>query len=356
MNILEQIYEINFNKINFLERKISIVDPNTILVGSPKSGKTYLIYDYLSQFENKQYLYIDFDDYKNDFIEIEKNLELFIKKNNISILVLENYKFNLTLPKVTSIIITTHEKNLLTGFNTIFVKPLDFEEFLLFDIKHQNTLSSFNNFLKFGNSPDILEHNEQKKSQRNLEICKLYCEDKTQLEILLIIIKFASEKKSLFQLFTTLKKEIKISKDKFYKTCEAFEQNKIIYFCSKFEQPKAVKKIFVFNHALLDIISYKKSFNNLFKNMVFLELEKRYATPFYLDNIDFYIPQKNHIILAIPFFNDLISSSIISKVIPLVEEYNIQYISIVTVNSEKSIFIGEIEAQISPFYHWVLTL
>ncbi len=356
MNILEQIYEINFNKINFLERKISIVNQKTILVGSPKSGKTYLIYDYLSQFENEQYLYVDFDDYKNDFNEIATNLDLFIRKNNIIVLVLENYKFNLDLPKVTHTIITTKEKTTLDGFYKIFVKPLDFEEFLLFDTKHQNTLNSFNSFLKFGNNPEVLEYSEQKKSQRNFEICKLYCEDATQLEILLIIVKFASEKKSLFQLFTSLKKEIKISKDKFYKTCEQLEQNKLIYFCSKYKQAKAVKKIFVFNHALMDIVSYKKNFNNLFKNMVFLEIEKRYTNIFYLDNIDFYMPQANHIILAIPFFNDLISASIISKIIPIIEEYNIKHISIVTVSSEKTIFIGEIEAQILPFYNWVLTL
>lgn len=356
MNILEQIYEINFNKINFLERKISILNPNTILMGSPKSGKSYLIYDYLSRFEDEQYLYIDFDDYKNDFQAIEENLELFIKKHNITVLVLENYKFNLSLPKVTSTIITTAKKNIVASFDKIFVKPLDFEEFLLFDTKHQNTLNSFNSFLKFGNSPEVLEYSDQKKPQRNFEICKLYCEDKTQLEILLVIIKFAAEKRSLFQLFTTLKKEIKISKDKFYKTCEEFEQNRLLYFCSKYEQPKAVKKIFVFNHALLDIVSYKKNFNNLFKNMVFLELEKRYMELFYLDNIDFYIPNENHIVLAIPFFNDLISSTIVSKVIPKIEQYDINYISIVTVSSEKTIFIGEIEAQVLPFYNWVLTL
>jgi hypothetical protein len=356
MNILEQVYEINFNKTNFFERKISIINPNTILVGAPKSGKTYLIYDYLSRFEENQYLYIDIDDCKNDFELIKENLETFIRKNNILVLVLENYKFDLDLPKVTSTIITTKKNNIITGFEKISVKPLDFEEFLLFDIKHQNTLNSFNSFLKFGNTPEILEYGELKKAQRNFEICKLYCEDKTQLEILLIIIKFSSEKKSLFQLFTILKKEIKISKDKFYKTCEEFEQNRLIYFCPKFEQPKAVKKIFVFNHALIDIVSYKKNFNNLFKNMVFLELEKRYTNIFYLDNVDFYMPQENHIILAIPFFNDLISSTIVSKVIPMVEEYNINHIFIVTISSEKTIFIGEIEAKILPFYNWVLTL
>lgn len=356
MNILEQIYEINFSKINFLERKISITTPNTILVGAPKSGKTYLIYDYLSQFEPSEYLYIDFDDYKNDFQEISNNLEDFVRNNKINVLVLENYNFNLSLPKVTSTIISTKEVIKLDGFQTVVVKPLDFEEFLLFDTKHQNTLNSFNSFLKFGNSPEILEYSEQKKSQRNYEICKLYCEDTTQLAILLMIIKFASEKRSYFQLFTSLKKEAKISKDKFYKTCEMFENNKLIYLCEKYQQPKAVKKIFVFNHALLDIVSYKKNFNNLFKNMVFLEMEKRYEEIYYLDAVDFFLPNEKIVVLAIPFFNNLISASVISKVLPLMEEYPIEQIYIVTISSEQTLFIGEIEAQVLPFYHWVLTL
>ena len=46
MNTLEQIYEINFNKINFNERKIRIDYKNTIIKGPAKSGKSYLIYDY----------------------------------------------------------------------------------------------------------------------------------------------------------------------------------------------------------------------------------------------------------------------------------------------------------------------
>ena len=83
MNILEQVYDINFNKIIFNERKISIDYKNTIIYGPPKSGKSYLIYDYLSKYEDDQYLYIDLADYKNDKNEIYKNLVTFIsqKKN-----------------------------------------------------------------------------------------------------------------------------------------------------------------------------------------------------------------------------------------------------------------------------------
>ena len=61
----------------------------------------------------------------------------------------------------------------------MYVDPLDFEEFLLFDTKHQNSSYSFNSFLKFGNLPEIIEFVEIKKPVRNYEICKLYCDDNT---------------------------------------------------------------------------------------------------------------------------------------------------------------------------------
>jgi len=277
-------------------------------------------------------------------------------KNKIEVVVFENFKFDIEIPKVDSIIITTNTKEHLINFNTIYLKPLDFEEFLLFDTKHQNTSYSFNSFLKFGNLPEIIDFNEQKKPLRNYEICKLYCEDKTQLNILFLLIKFDGEKKSIFQLFNYMKKDTKISKDRFYKTCEDFERNNTIYLLPKYNQPKAVKKLFVFNHALLDIVSYKKNFNNLFKNMIFLELNSRYKDLYYLDNINFYIPSTNTIILAIPFFNNIILSSIISKILPIIDQYDIQNISIITISGEQNIYIGEIEARILPFYNWVLTL
>ena len=357
MNILEQIYELDFSKIIFHERKITIDYKNTIIKGPPKSGKTYLIYDYLSQYDSSQYLYIDFADYKNKINEISQFLSDFIEKNKIEVLVLENFLFDMKIPiNVESIIVTTDMDIKLDQFKTIFIEGLDFEEYLLFDIKHQSSSNSFNSFLKYGNFPEIIEYNESRKITRNLEICKLYCEDLVELKILFILIKNSAEKKSIFQLFNSLKKEIKISKDRFYKTCEKFEENRVIFFCEKFEQPKAVKKIFIHNHALLDIVSYDKNFNNLFKNMIYFELHKRYETINYLDYIDFYLKDENEILLAIPFFNNMISANIISKILPIIENYNVKVATIVTISIEQTIFIGEIEAQIVPFSSWAVSL
>ncbi len=355
MNILEQIYEISFAKVPFLERRESILEQNTVIIGPPKCGKSYLIYDFLSKYDSSRYIYIDFDDYKNRDIEIIKNLDKFIVKNSIEIVVLENYKFNFPLPKVTNTIITTKVDKQLENFATIYLKALDFEEYLLFDTKHQNIANSFNSFLKFGNFPEIIEFGESKKAKRNYEICKLYCEDKIQFEILFLLIKSSGEAKSIFQLFNQLKRTTKVSKDKFYEVCENFKFNNIVFFCEKYEQPKAVKKIFIFNHALMDIVSYNKNFNNLFKNMVYLELFKNYVEIYYLDNIDFFLPNENIIVLSIPFFNNMIMGNITAKLLPIIDKYSIKEIYIISVSSDQTIYIGEIEVQIMTFYNWVLS-
>ncbi|MEA3354272.1 MAG: ATP-binding protein [Campylobacterota bacterium] len=354
MTILDHIYETDIPKHNFHERKKSITNKNTILYGPPKSGKSYLIYDYLRGFENDKYLYIDLGDYRNEKEEIISYLDYFIEKNTIEMIILENFEFDFDLPKVTSIIISTDHPKILEGFETILVEPLDFEEYLLFDTKHQNTSYSFNSFLKYGTFPEIIEFSEQKKHKRNYEICQLYCKDQTDLEILFLAIKSSSQIKSVYQLFNQLKKKIKISKDRFYKTFEKLEQNKIIHSIQKYNQPKSAKKIFVFNHALLDIVSYKKNFNNLFKNMVFLELNTLYDDIYYLENVDFYIPSQNMIVISIPFFNDLVSSVLISKIMPHIQKQEIQNIMIITVSGEKNIYIDNIEAQVITYYDWVL--
>ncbi len=354
MILLEQLYELEFNKINFLERKKSIQYNKTILIGPPKSGKSYLIYDYLSNFQLNEYLYIDLKDPKiNDFSFLQY-LQDFINDKDITLLVLENFDFSFELPIVNNIVITTTIVKEIKDFHTLNLMPLDFEEFILFDTKHQNILNSFNNFLKYGNLPEILEYNEQKKQQRNYEICKLYCNNDIELKILILLIRSASEKKSIFQLFNQLKKTTKISKDRFYKVVDNFTENKLIFFIQKYNQPKATKKIFLFNHALLSISTYQKNFNNLFKNMIFLELYHKKYQIYYLDNIDFYIPSLDTIILSIPFFNQFLWEKLAKNIILILQEYNITNIYIITVNNTQTIYIEDIEVNIIPFSNWVL--
>ena len=354
MKTLEACYELDFSKTIFQERKIKITHPKTILQGPPKCGKSYLIYDYLCNFKTEDYLYLDLFDLKNEKEDIQLNLKKFIQDNKIKVLVIENYKFDFDLPKCDSIIITTQNNNCLTGFKRLFIHSLDFEEYLLHDSKHQNIINSFNSFLKYGNLPEVISYDGGNKERRTQEVLRLFCEDHTQLDILRLLISNIDEKKSIYQLFTILKKKTKISKDKFYSVCKNYEENKIIFFVEKFNQKKAVKKLYCYNHSFVNAISHTKKFKHEFTNMVFLELNNKFNEIFYLDNIDFYIPTNSSIILSIPFFNDLLLNSITKKLLNAVTEHDILDITIVTISNSKSIFLENVEVQILPFYEWAL--
>ncbi|MCI0501328.1 MAG: ATP-binding protein [Epsilonproteobacteria bacterium] len=352
MNILESLYE---NKINFptiYDRKVTISAKKTFLYGPKLVGKTSIIWNYLKEV-NEDYLYIDLDDFRYEKEELF-NIESFLDKNKIKICVIENYTEGFPIPNVEEIILSSIYYVPLENFTPLKVMPLDFEEYLLFDTKHQNTTNSFNSFLKYGNIPEIIEYKDYKKSTRNKELIKLYDGNSSIIEILKLCIKSSGELKSPFWLFNILKKKIKISKDFFYKTMKELENNHTIVLCPKYDQPNAVKKIFCFNFALIDIVSSKKNFANLFANMIFLELFNQNKSIYYLDYVDFYTPHNNTILISLPFYNNHAISNILPKILEYIEKYKIKKITIVTISNFDSIFIDKVEAQIVPFYEWAL--
>lgn len=355
MKSLENCYESNFSKVNFMERKIKITHPKTIIIGASKTGKSYLIYDFLSNFKVKDYIYIDFKDVRNDLDEIENNLDLFLRQNQIKVLVLENFQFQFALPYCDNIIISTNEEKNLRGFKNISISALDFEEYLLHDNRHQNITQSFNTFLKDGNLPEIINIEDHKKVSRLQEIITLQSKNETQFHIINILFENIDEKKSLYQLFNTLKTKIKISKDKFYETCKELENNKTIYFLQKYNQEKATKKIYAYNHSFLNVLTHNKKFKNEFTNMIFLELIDKYKEIYYLDYIDFYIKSKKTAIVGLPFFNMFLMSSTLKKIYKIMEEHEIKELNIVTISNTEKIQHPTLKINVIPFYEWALS-
>lgn len=88
--------------------------------------------------------------------------------------------------------------------------------------------------------------------------------------------------------------------------------------------------------------------------MIFLELHKLYTDIYYIDNVDFYIEQNNSIVISVLFLND--HAKLSEKILPTIEQYNITDITIVTISTEKTIFIDDIECEVLPFYDWALGL
>ncbi|MGB5791452.1 AAA family ATPase [Poseidonibacter sp.] len=355
MRILEACYEINFSKVNFIERKTKITHPKTIITGAPKTGKSYLIYDFLSNFKTSDYLYIDFSDPRNEKESIEKHLAEFLKTNKIIVLVLENFLFDFEIPSCENIIISTSIDKKIRGFKNISIKALDFEEYILHDNKHQNITQSFNSFLKHGNLAEIINIEEHKKIQKLQEILKIQSKNETEFKILKILFENIDEKKSLLQLFNILKQSIKISKDNFYNTCKILENENRIYFLSKYNQEKAVKKIYSYNHSFLNALTHNKKFKNEFSNMIFLELVNRYKELYYLDNIDFYIKSKKQAIVAIPFFNNFLMAANVRKIIKVMTEYEIEELNIITISNNEKISNKNFKINVIPFYEWALS-
>lgn len=355
MTSLEFCHELDFSKINFTERKIRITYPRTILYGAPKVGKSFLIYDYLSNFDTKDYLYIDFEDSRVQKDQIENDLEEFVYRNKIKVIVLENFKFDIKIPFCDSVIITTNEIKDLKGYKKLFLSPLDFEEYLLHDKRNQNITHNFNNFLKFGNLPQTVQIADFKVYKHLQDIIKLISKDNTSEEILKLLFLNIDEKKSLNQLYLNLKNRIRISKDKFYEQCKTFENRNIIYYIPKYNQIKAVKKIYSYNSAFFSAITYKKKFKNELTNIIFQELNNKFDEIYYLDYIDFYIPKKNLAIVSIPFFNSMIMASQLKKIKKIALTYGIKEINIVTVSNNETIKSQDIAINVLPFYEWALS-
>lgn len=355
MKLLEENYQLNSPKINFLERKVKIENKKTIIYGASKVGKSYLIFDYLSNFKNEEQLYIDLFDLRNSSILEELGfLEEFIFSKNIKVLVLENFNFECKIPNCENIILTSQKKIAQKGFKNIELFALDFEEYLLFDNKNQNITQSFNNFLKYGNLPLSINLEEHKKILKLQEILKLASKDSTSYEITKILIENIDEKKSIFQLFNQLKSRIKISKDRFYEECKELEEKNSIFFIEKYNQERSLKKLYSYNYAFLGAISFTKRFKQEFTNMVFLELLKENKSIYYLDNIDFYIKEDNLAIVCIPFFNITLNSNLLKKIIKTALELNIEKIEIITISNNQKIDNKNIHIETIVFYEWAL--
>ncbi len=354
MKTLEAAHQIDFSKFNFNERKISITSKYTLLYGPPRCGKSYLIMDYLSKYDYLSYLYIDFSDLRVDKNEVILNLQTYIDENDIKAIAIENFNYQCEIPICDEIILSSNYIQSLDKFKSLLVMPLDFEEYILHYPKLQSTTNTFNIFLKYGNLPGLIDYSDEKKITRMQEIVKLYSKNDTQLEVLKIIFKSLGEKRSIFQLFNQLKKYTKISKDMFYSLCEEYEKNCLIFFIEKYNQPKATKKLYAFNHTFLDCLSYQKNFTNEFANMIFLELLKKKHKIFYLDKIDFYIPNKNKLMLAIPFFNALQIAKVSAILLPYIKQLNIKKILIITIGIEQTFYCDNKEVRAIPFYEWAL--
>lgn len=352
MNILDILYDNPPKNRRFLPRKYEITNPKTLLFGPRGSGKSSIIIDYLNSFLSKQVLYIDFSDIRVEHEKVE-NVQEFIHKNGIKLVVLEHFNFQCQIPNAEHIVLSSSAHIDIEGFDELFVPFLDFEEFMSFNKKHQNIEHIFNLFANIGTNPNIVLGQEEAKHRLLQQILKSFLRQ-NELDILSAMATFQSNSISVLRIYELLKTKIPLSKDMIYKQIKTLENEFYIYFVPKFDKERANKKFYFADFALKNALVFSKNFLTRFENIVFCELIKKEREIFYLDLFDFYIPSKNKAVLCVPFLPPELIKRRFIKLVEELKKFNIAKLQIVTIGNEGRYAQEGITCEILPFWEWAM--
>ncbi len=353
MNLLEILYAQEFKTTTFYPRKQSITHPKTLLIGPKKSGKTTLVLDHLSQAQKGSFLYIDFADLRvNQAIFF--GLPNFLTKNNIRLLVLDNFDFSFKIPDCENVIVTTHQAKSIAGFATQKIYPLDFEEFIAFEKRQMNIEAIFNDYADAGTYPVMAQSSKEHRIKNFQNLITLMCE--TPLEFT-IFQKYALSQGlivSSFSLFNEIKLFHKVSKDKFYANVKKLQEENMIFLVEKYQVPRADKKVYLIDFAIKSVLTFDKDFIKRFENIIYLELFKGGERVYYTDLIDFYIPDTSKAVIALPFLPLPMIKTKLERIEKELEKYQIKKIEIITLESEGAFTYKHMDVEILPFWSWAL--
>lgn len=349
--LLEEFYKTDLYLEKFHYRKVFIGDKSYQLNGISQSGKTKLIKNYLLSLKKNSYLYIDCSDIRINIQELNNNLPIFCNKNKIDVLVLDNYVQTIKFANVSQLIITSQVHYNIDFLETLWLYPLDYEEFLAYEHKYDS--SALNHFFKLGGLPSM---HKTHSDERNVYIQKTlkYALNEIEFDIIHYCAKIMSQKISPYTIYERLKQFRKISKDKLYKSFEDLVKKRYIHQLEKIGTPKATKKLYLCDISLKSALTIDKHFGRLFENMIYLELLKANVECFYDDEIDFYIPHNGEVILSMPFTDERALFKKIEQIEAFIFMYQIKNVTVVTMNHEGGISHPFSKVEMIPFDIWAL--
>jgi len=349
MDILNYYYDKKFKYLKTFKRKIDI-DTNILIFGPKNSGKTSLLINFISS-TSCSCLFLDMNDMRLESIHTNQ-IEEFILKNNIDVLLLDNITKSTIIPNVDNIILTTNEPIEIKNIKPLPLFNLDFEEFILFNNSNINITHLFNIFIKDGNMANII-HSPLKELEVQNSFNTIY--SSIELKILRQYVKNTSANISLFQIFNQLKLIIKISKDFFYSFTQRLIKSNTIFLLEKYNHPKSNKKVYLYDFTLINSF-YHIAFSKNFENAIFLELYTKDFDLYYSDKFNFFIPLINHAIIAHVFLDD--DSFIDKSDLVFSEALNmgISKVTFVTIGYEDKLSIEGIVFEAIPFWLWATSL
>lgn len=349
--LLEEFYKTDLYIEKFIDRKVHIDTASYQIVGISKSGKTKLVKHYLLGLKKSSYLYINCRDIRIDIKLLNSELASFCNKNKIDTLVLDNYTPEIKIVNVPQLIITSQLRHDIEFLDLIELYPLDYEEFLAYEHKYDS--SALNHFFQLGGFPFMHKIASDEKNIYIQDFLQLSLDD-MEFDILCLCAKMSSQKLSAFTLYERLKQTRKVSKDKLYKSFESLVEKKYIHQLEKFNHNKAIKKIYLCDSSLKSALSIEKNFGRLFENMVFLELIKSGVECYYDEEVDFYLPDSNEIILCRPFADERQLFKKLESIEAFIFTHSIVKVTTITMNKEGSISHPLSKVEMIPFDIWAL--
>lgn len=349
--LLEEFYKTDLYLEKFHQRKLFLDEKSYQINGISQSGKTKLVKNYLLSLKKNTYLYIDCDDIRINPDELNKYLAEFCNKNRIDVLALDNYNEKIKIVNVPQLIITSQTHYNIEFLETLWLYPLDYEEFLAYEHKYDS--SALNHFFKLGGLPSMHKVNPD---ERNTYIQKAlkYTLDEMEFDILCFCAKVMSQKISPYTIYERLKNIRKVSKDKLYKSYESLISKKYIHTIEKYNRPKATKKLYLCDTSLKSALTVDKHFGRLFENMIYLELLKSENECYYDDGVDFYLPNEGEIILGMPFTDERALFKKLEQIEAFIFSYQIKKITAITMNREGSVSHPISYVEMVPFDIWAL--
>jgi len=349
--LLEEFYKMDLHIDKFHDRKVFLDENSYQINGIAQSGKTKLLKNYLLSLKKSSYLYINCNDVRIDFNELNITLSQFCIDNKIDVLALDNYKPEINFVNVTQLLITSELHHDIDFLDSIQLYPLDYEEFLAYEHKYDS--SALNHFFQLGGFPSMHKVYSDTRSIYLQETLTRSL-DEIEFDILKLCSKMMSQKVSAFTIYERLKSVRKISKDKLYKSYDSLLSKKYIHTLEKFEHARATKKIYLCDISLKSALTTDKHFGRLFENMVYLELLKSSTQCYYDELIEFYIPNNGEVILCMPFADERALFKKIEQIEAFIFTHSIEKITAITMNREGSISHPLSRVEMLPFDIWAL--
>jgi len=133
--LLEEYYRTDLHIEKFHFRKLYLNEKSYQINGITQTGKTKLVKNYLLGLKKSTYLYIDCNDIRIDIMQFNTILSSFCTAHKIKTLVLDNYKKEIKIFPIQQLIIISEIHYPFDFLTTLYLYPLDYEEFLAYEHK-----------------------------------------------------------------------------------------------------------------------------------------------------------------------------------------------------------------------------